>query len=161
MADRDARENWRHLLGFRDQLLGHPTIEAAYLALARAPRVTTPPMFLNQLVHLIARNLLDGETDPFVWRAAELLFRPQRLTLRNGVMLLADEETVDGHEVADRASPLVAIFGDARARALDVMTAETAANYVARHEAFDMVLDFRLGEPGRVAFARREEVICQ
>jgi hypothetical protein len=116
-------------------------------------RVTTPPLLLNQLVHLIARNMLDGETDPFVWRAAELLFRPQRLTLQDGVMLLADEEVVDGAEIPDRPSPLVAIFGDARAGSLDVMTAETAPQYHQRSDAFDMVLDFRLGEPGRAAFA--------
>ena len=37
-----------------------------------------PPLFLNQLVHLILRNALDGCTDPFVLRAAELMFRPQK-----------------------------------------------------------------------------------
>jgi Family of unknown function (DUF6352) len=153
MQDRDARENWRHLLGFRDALVKHPTLEGAYLALIRAKQVTTPPLFLNQLVHLILRNILDGERDPFVWRAAELMFRPQRLTLQDGVLLLADEELVDDTQAADRTSPLIAIFGDARARALDVMTTETAAQYPARSDAFDMVLDFRHGEPGRRAFA--------
>ena len=153
IADRDARENWQHLLGFRDQLLTHPTLEAAYLALARAPRVTTPPLFLNQLVHVLLRNMLDGETDAFVLRAAELLFRPQRLTLDDGVMLLADEEIVDGANVNDHASPLIAIFGDARAKGLDVLTPQTQALYLPRSDTFDMVLDFRLGERGRQAFA--------
>ena len=154
LADRDARENWRQLLALRAQLLAQSSIEAAYLALVGGRHVTTPPLLLNQLVHLIARNLLDGETDPYLWRAAELLFRPQRLTLQDGVMLLADEERVDGSEVPDRTSPLVAIFGDARARALDVMTPDTVALYPARSDAFDMVLDFRSGQPGRSAFAR-------
>ena len=153
IADRDARENWHHLLGFRDQLLRHKTLEAAYLALIRAPRVTTPPLFLNQLVHVILRNLLDGERDPFVVRAAELLFRPQRLTLNDGVLLLADEEVVDGSHVDDHASPLVAIFGDARAKSLDVLKSETQEQYWARSDAFDMVLDFRFGQAGRRAFA--------
>ena len=153
LLDRDARENWRHLLAFRDQLLKHPTLEAAYLALVRAAQVTTPPLFLNQLVHLILRNILDGERDPFMWRAAELLYRPQRLTLQAGVVLLADEELVDDTQAADRTSPLIAIFGDARARSLDTMTAETAPHYLARSDAFDMVLDFRHGQPGRRAFA--------
>ena len=154
LRDRDARENWRHLLAFRDTLLAHPTLEAAYLALIRAERVTPPPLFLNQLVHLIVRNILDGEGDPYVWRAAELLFRPQRLTLRDGILLLADEEVVDGSDIPDRTSPLVAIFGDARAGSLDVMTPATAPQYFERSDAFDMVLDFRHGEPGRQAFAR-------
>lgn len=153
IADRDARENWHHFMAFRDHLLRHSSLEAAYLALARAPRVTTPPLFVNQLVHLILRNMLDGETDPFMLRAAELLFRPQRLTMRDGVMLLADAEVVDGANVDAHATPLIAIFGDAKAKSLDVMTKEAAGQYFARSDAFDMVLDFRHGEPGRAAFA--------
>ncbi len=153
IADRDARENWHHLLAFRNVLLQHPTLEAAYLALIRAPRVTTPPLFLNQLVHVLLRNMLDGEADPYVVRAAEMLFRPQRLTLNDGILLLADEEVVDGTQASDHASPLVAIFGDARAKSLDVMQPETAAAYWDRSDAFDMVLDFRFGQPARQAFA--------
>lgn len=158
IQDRDARENWRHLLAFRDHLMAHPTLEAAYVALARAPKVSTPPLFLNQLVHLILRNRLDGETDPFTLRAAELMFRPQRLTLKDGIMLLADAEVVDGANADPHASPLVAIFGDAKAKALDVLQADTAAQYLERSDAFDMVFDFRHGEPGRAAFARVLEV---
>ena len=154
MADRDAIDNWLHLVGFRDALLSAPTVEAAYLALVRAPAVTTPPLFLSQLVHVIARNMLDGERDPFVLRAAEMLFRPQRLTVRDGVMLLADEELVDGSNVVDHASPLVAIFGDAKARNLDVMTDAGADAYFDRSDAFDMVVDFRHGGRARTAFAR-------
>jgi hypothetical protein len=154
LADRDARENWRHLVQFRDHLMAHPTIEGAYLSLARAQRITTPPLFLNQLVHLIARTMLEGERDMFLWRAAELLFRPQRLSMQDGVMLLADEEIVDGNAATDRASPLVAIFGDAQTRSLDVLSAANAPQYATRSDAFDMVLDFRPKEPGRKAFAR-------
>src|SRR5690348_17236148 len=33
IADADARENWRLMITFRDALLGHGSIEAAYLAL--------------------------------------------------------------------------------------------------------------------------------
>ena len=153
IADRDARENWHHLLAFRDQLLRHKTLEAAYLALIRGRQVTTPLLFLNQLAHVLLRNTLDGERDPFVLRAAELLFRPQRLTTNDGILLLADEEVVDGATVNDHGSPLVAIFGDARARGLDIMKPDNAGQYWARSDAFDMVLDFRLGEPGRRAFA--------
>jgi hypothetical protein len=153
MADRDARENWRHLLAFRDHLLAHKSLEDAYLALARYPKVSTPPVFLNQLVHIILRGLLDGETDAFRLRAAELLFRAQRLSVQDGLLLLADEETVDGNATDPHAAPLVALFGDARARSLDVLRAETAPQYFARSDTFDMVLDFRFGQPGRRAFA--------
>ena len=158
IADRDARENWRHLLAFRNHLLRHPTLEAAYLALARAPKVTVPPLFLNQLVHVILRNLLDAERDPFVLRAAEMMFRPQRLTLKDGILLLADADVVDGANADPHAAPLVAIFGDARARGLDVLLADTADDYFARSDAFDFVVDFRFGEPARAAFARVLEI---
>ena len=158
IADRDARENWRHLLAFRDHLLRHPTLEAAYMALARAPKVTVPPLFLNQLVHVILRNLLDAERDPFVLRAAEMMFRPQRLTLKDGILLLADADVVDGANADPHAAPLVAIFGDARARGLDVLLADTADDYFARSDAFDFVVDFRFGEPARAAFARVLEI---
>lgn len=154
IADRDARENWQHLIAFRDGLLAAPTLEAAYIAVVRAAKVATPPLFLNQLVHVIARNMLDDERDPYVLRAAELLFRPQRLTVKDGVMLLADEELVDGSNVVDHSSPLVAIFGDAKARNIDVMTAANAESYFGRSDGFDMALDFRHGRPARVAFAR-------
>jgi hypothetical protein len=153
MADRDARENWRHLIAFRDALLSAPTVEAAYLSIARQPKVTLPPLFLNQIVHVIARNIFDGERDPFVLRAAELLFRPQRLTIKDGVMLLADEELVDGANVNDHTSPLVAIFGDAQARNLDVMGPDNAEHYFNHSDAHHMVLDFRPEQPGRKAYA--------
>jgi Family of unknown function (DUF6352) len=154
MADRDARENWRYLIGFRDALLAAPTLEAAYLKLVRAKTVTTPPLFLNQLVQVIARNMLDGERDPFVLRAAEMLFRAQRLTIKDGVMLLADEELVDGADVKDPTSPLVAVFGDARARNMDVMTPGNAESYFGHSDAFHLVMDFRHGQPAREAFAK-------
>lgn len=152
IADRDARENWRLLLAFRDQLLAHDTLEGAYLSLVLQPRISTTPLFLTHLVHLILRNLLDGEKDALILRAAELMFRPQRLSLRDGMMLLADEELVDGAE-NDHASPLIAIFGDAKAKSLDILKPANAEQYFARSDQFDMVLDFRFGEPARQAFA--------
>lgn len=153
MADRDARENWRHFLAFRDHLLRHTSIEAAYVALAQAPKVTTPPLFLDQLVHLVLRNVLDGEEDPYVLRAGELLFRPQRLSLEEGIMLLADQDLVDGSGANDPSSPLIAVFGDARSKSLDVMVDENAQAYLGRSDAFDMAIDFRPSSRARRAFA--------
>src|SRR4029078_11225046 len=63
IADRDARENWVLMVGFRDLLLAHRTIEAAYLHLARTGFGATPPLFVNQLLHAILRNLLDDCED--------------------------------------------------------------------------------------------------
>ena len=54
-----------------------------------------PPLFVNQLSHVILRNALDGCDDPFVLRAAELFFRTQRILPHEHALLLGDEEIVD------------------------------------------------------------------
>src|SRR5436189_5933547 len=96
IADADARENWQFVLAFRDLLLRHPTLEAAYLALVRSGSIALPPLFVNQLVHVILRNALDGCDDPFVVRAAELFFRPQLIVLHEPSLVLGDEEIIGG-----------------------------------------------------------------
>jgi Family of unknown function (DUF6352) len=154
MQDPDARENWKLLLAFRDRLIAAGTLEKAYLGLVKGGMGGTPPMFVNQLVHAILRNVMDEEDDAFVLRAAELFFRPQRLTINDGVLLLADEETVDGAKVDAHASPLVAMFGEQAAKDLDVLIGDNAEGYRARSDAFDMVLDFGFGKPARDALGR-------
>lgn len=53
IVDNDARENWQFVLGFRDLLLRHRTLEAAYLSLVRSGSNSLPPLFVNQFVHVI------------------------------------------------------------------------------------------------------------
>jgi hypothetical protein len=154
ILDPDARENWRLLIDFRDRLVAAGTLEAAYLALARRGMGRTPPLFVNQLVHAILRNALDDEEDAFVLRAAEMFFRPQRLTVSDGALLLADEETVDGAKADPHASPLAAMFGEQAAKELDVLAGDNADGYRARSDAFDMVMDFGLDKPARAALGR-------
>ena len=98
------------MIAFRDLLLRHRTLEAAYLALVREGLGRTPPLFLNQLAHVILRNVLDGCDDPWVLRAAELFFRPQIVTLHEGSLLAADEETIAGAG-GGPVSPLVSMLG--------------------------------------------------
>ena len=96
IADADARENWQVMIAFRDRLMRHPTLEAAYRRHRARRRARSRHLFLNQLVHVILRNALDGCDDPFVLRAAELFFRAQRMTLHEGSLIAADEETIAG-----------------------------------------------------------------
>jgi hypothetical protein len=151
LADPDARENWSMLIAFRDLLLQTETLERAYLALVRDGMGRTPPLFVNQLVHAILRNALDEEDSAFVLRAAEMFFRPQRLTVNDGALLLADEETVDGAKVDTHASPLVAMFGEQAAKDLDILIGDNGEGYKARSDAFDMVLDFSFDKEARGA----------
>ena len=150
IADRDARENWGLMTAWRDRLVGHRTVEAAYLDLVRRGVGDTPPLFINQLVHVILRNLLDGCGDPFVLRAAELFFRPQRLTVHAGSLIAADTETVAGTG-AQPVSPLVAMLGLPAPGEIDVLNADNAQSYWERSDLFDMALDLTAGRRGLAA----------
>ncbi len=157
MADPDAQENYRHLLAFRDHLLAHGSIEGAYLTLFQYG-VQVPPLFLDQLAHVILRALLEGCDDPFRPRAAELLFRSQRLTRQDGALMLADEETVAMYAETGGLGALGRLLQQAetpaRAVTLDVLTETNAALYWARSDKFDTVLDVSFTRPGLDALCR-------
>lgn len=166
IEDEDARENYEIVLNFRDYLLRHGTIEAAYAALFKLDGPVEPvrlaPIFLDQMVHVILRGLLEGCEDPFRLRAAELLFRSQKVTIQDGNMMLADEEVIDlyastggfgdlGRLIVEAQTPL-------RQMDLDVMTEGNVHDYWERADRFDMVLDITFGRPGLDALCRVLEV---
>ena len=155
LADTDARDNYELFVRFRDHLLSHATLESAYLALFRTSDIALPALFIDQLVHAILRNLLDGTDDPMRARAAELLFRTQQLTRKDSAIMLADEETI-----AMRAQggvglvQLVAGQGRPGEVTLDVLDTRNAAAYWDRADRFDTVLNFSFAQPGLDAFCR-------
>jgi hypothetical protein len=162
IADADARENWEMFLGFRDRVAGHPTLEAAWLALYRHGVAGIPPIFLQMLTHLVARAALDGEGDPQVLRAAELFFRPQRAAIHQGSLLLADAETVERETAADGGfgtlGRLLIEAGTApRGVELDVLNDANAHLYRARSDAHDFCLDIVEGGAGQRALGRAIE----
>jgi hypothetical protein len=152
IADVDARENWQLLIDFRDHLLRHKTLEAAYVELARNGLGRFPLLFINQLVHVILRNALDGVTDVRVLRAAELFFRTQRVTLHDGSLIAADEETIGGINTAP-TSPLVSMLGLPAESAIDVLNNDNSQTYWERSDQFDMALDLTAGREGLEALA--------
>jgi hypothetical protein len=151
MADPDARENWQVMLTFRDQLISHRTLEAAYLDLVRRG-AKVPHLFINQLVHAILRNALDGCSDPYVLRAAELFFRPQRMTVHDGSLIAADEETLAGTSGAP-VSPLVSMLGIPAEAEIDVMNDDNAEFYFHHSDSFHVALDLTAGRRGLQALA--------
>jgi len=157
IGDEDARENWRLLIGFRDHLLRHATLEAAFMDLARSGFGTVPPLFVNQLVHVILRNALDRSEDPRVLRAAELFFRTQRVTLHNGSLIAADEETIGGGNAAP-VTPLVSMLGIPPEAEIDVINGANADSYWERSDQFDMALDLTAGREGLDALAKAMEL---
>ena len=111
-----------------------------------------PPLFINQLVHVILRNALDGCDDACVLRAAELFFRPQRVTLHEGSLIAADEETIGGVN-ATPVSPLVSMLGIPAEAEIDVINDDNADSYWERSDQFDMALDLTAGRSGLDALA--------
>ncbi len=155
IKDADARENWEVMLGFRAVLLAHPTLEAAYLDIVRNNR-KVPHIFLNQLVHVILRSALEGCEDPYVLRAAELFFRPQQMTLHDGSLIAADEETIAGASNKP-VSPLVSMLGIPAEAQIDVMNDDNAGHYFEHSDQFHVALDLSGGQRGHIALARAME----
>jgi Family of unknown function (DUF6352) len=161
LADPEARENWDLMLAVRDRLLGARTVEAAYLDLVRDGARGIAPLFLNQLVHLILRNALDGCEDPYVLRAAELLFRPQRVSFHDGTALLADADVIETDEKGAGRSPLVAMLGKEPETSLDVLDDANGWTYWSRSDAFTMALNLGSNPRSREGLARVIEVFVR
>jgi hypothetical protein len=152
IADADARENWQMLIAFRDHLVRHKTLEAAYAELVKLGLKNTPPLFVNQLVHVVMRNALDGIDDASVVRAGEMFYRTQRVTMHEGSLIAADEEKVGGANPAS-VSPLVSMLGIPAEAHIHVINGENADSYWERSDQFDMAIDLTAGRDGLVALA--------
>jgi hypothetical protein len=145
IEDADARANYTVFLAFRDALLAAGTLESYYLHLMRSERITLPPVFVDHLVRMIVVHLLDDGDDPFEARAAELLYRPQRLTITEGRMLSADRAVVDllnetggfgdiGRLLVQSKAPMAALE-------MRVLGTDNAADFWAHRERHSFVLD--------------------
>jgi hypothetical protein len=159
LADPDVAANYRLMLRFRDDLLIAGTLERCYMTIFERGAIDTPPLFLEQLTHMMLRGLLDGTDDPIRIRAAELLFREQRVTIQGGAVMVADAEIVDRHQQPEDAPINLARLlsgGEAAATPveLDVLSAENAESYWERSDHFDMVLDLRFAGAGLDALCR-------
>ncbi len=157
IADEDAADNYRVVLRFRDHLVKHQTIEAAYSALFSGETIAIPPIFIDQMVHLILRSVLGEVDDPMQLRAAELFFREQAVTVGDDQLMLADQEIVEvqsqngfgslGQLLAEAGTPT-------RSVSLDVMGDDNKHDYWERSDRFDMAVDFRFTQPAPDALGR-------
>jgi hypothetical protein len=149
IADADARENWEVMIGWRDHLVKHRTLEAAYLDIVRN-NIRFPHIFVGQLTQAILRNALDDCEDVFILRAAEIFFRPQKLLMQDGMVTAIDEET-DSLLGRQPQLPLVAFLGLPAATEVDMLNDSTAGSYRERSDRFDMSLDLTAGQRGPAA----------
>jgi hypothetical protein len=159
LVDGDARDNYRVLLRFRDRLIAAGTLEACYADLFRdAAPIDVPPLFVDQLVHAILRHLLEGCEDALRVRAAELFFREQKATLRDGQVLLADAETVAMHASGERYGGLGRLIVEAQGTLgrvdLDVLGPDNADLYWSRESRFDTVIPIQHGSAALDALCR-------
>jgi hypothetical protein len=157
IKDADARHNYGVVLRFRDKLLSAGSVEGAYMSLFR-DKIDVPPMFIDQLAHVILRNILDGCEDPLQARAAELFFREQKATIKDGHALLADLETVEMHASGNRYGSIgrliVEAQGDLAKTELDVIDRANAATYWQRESKHDTVISLTFGRAALDALAR-------
>jgi uncharacterized protein DUF6352 len=158
VEDADARDNWREFLRFRDRVLAFPTLEAAYRDLFRRQAVDLAPAFVDAMVHAIVRATLEDGADAWLCRAAEMLFRRQRLATEEGRVLAADSATLEAfHETGGFGSVgrlLRRQSTEMPAVKMDVLNAENAAFYFMRDELYSFVLDITPGGEGAQALAR-------
>ena len=93
--DEDARENYALFLRFRDDVESAGSLESAYIGWMQSGQIQIPPLFIDLVVQAIVCQMLSDVEDAWVWRAAELLFRRQRITVRDGRVLSGDSDTLD------------------------------------------------------------------
>jgi Family of unknown function (DUF6352) len=157
VEDEDARDNYRVVLAFRKKLLDAGSVEGAYLRLFKGP-VDVPPLFIEHMVHVILRNILGGCDDPLRLRAAEIFFREQKATIREGHALLADLETVERHASGNRYGSIgrliVEAQGELATAELDVLDRANAGLYWDRESRYDTVISVTYGRPALDALAR-------
>lgn len=159
IADADARENYRIWLRFRDRLIAAASLESAYAGLFRGEGVDVPPLFVHQLTQILLRHILGERADPIEARAAEMLFRPQKIAvLEDGTVMAADDETVDLYATTAGFGSLGELLRKesvpARSVDLDVLTRDTADDYWNRDERHDLSISLNRGQPPLEALCR-------
>ena len=157
LADKDAAENYKVVLTYRNLLADAGTLEMAYLVLMRSGGIAIPPVFIDQLVHIILANMLRDCDDAMRVRTAELFFREQSVSTDNDMVMLADQEIVDmqarvgetgiGQLLTETEIPQ-------RQVELDILDDENADIYWERSDRFDTVIDMRHTRPANNALAR-------
>lgn len=157
LADSDARENYRVFIRFRGRLLAAETLEAFYFDLFRDD-IAVPPDFIHHTAQVILRGILDAANDGLEARAAELFFRKQRVSISDGAIMLADDETVTMHASGGGFGNLGKLLEEGRTSPrtieLDVLDEASAGRYFERDERHDTVLNLNHGRPGCQALAR-------
>ena len=151
IADADVRENYGVWLRFRQRITAAPSLEAAYVALFR-DGVDVAPVLVHQLTEILLRHILGTGADPIEARAAEMLFRAQKVAVTgDGAVMAADASTVEllattggfgslGELLQQNRTPVRTID-------LDTLDSANAAAYWDRDERHDLAVSLNRGRP--------------
>lgn len=159
VEDEDARDNYAIWLRFRARLLAAPSLEAAYAGLFTGAGVDVPPLFVAQLTQVLLRHVLGERTAPMEARAAEMLYRPQRIAVMpDGAVMAADAATVELFATTGGFGSLGELLAQSRTPSrsieLDVLDADTADQYWERDERHDFSVSLNRGRPALDALCR-------
>ena len=145
LQDEDARENYAMFLGFRDSLVAAGTLERYYLNLFLQGTVNVPPLFVDLIAQAILRNILDEAHDPVEARAAEMLFRSQRITIQDGQILAGDRNVLDMYNETGGLGEMGRLLKESKAplRAinLEVLGGDNAMHYWQADKDHTFLLD--------------------
>ena len=159
MADADIKENYQVMIEFRDHLVTSGSLENGYLNLFKnKSSVQIPPLFINHLVQIILRNILDDTLYPLWARCSEILFRDQTISVRDENVMTADSETVSSHLSSDSPLNFDTKIGKNGANSseieLDVLTEKNAEIYWDRSDKYDTAVDLRVWGEANTALCR-------
>ena len=151
IKEKDVVFNYEVILKFREFLSNYPTLEAAYLAIARGQPINFPPLFVDQLVQIILRNILNENSFALQIRASELFFRTQVVTIAEDEIMVADEAVVQlqAEQKNIDKKGLNQLEVD-----IDILRESSADNYWERSDKFDTSIDLAYTKPGLDALAR-------
>jgi len=151
IKDKDVVFNYEVILKFREFLSNYATLEAAYLAISRGQSINFPPLFVDQLVQIILRNILNENSFALQVRASELFFRSQVVTIAEDEIMVADEAVVQlqaEQKNIDTNKPNQLEVD------IDILRESSADNYWERSDKFDTSIDLAYTKPGLDALAR-------
>ena len=151
IKDKDVVFNYEVILKFREFLSNYATLEAAYLAISRGQSINFPSLFVDQLVQIILRNILNENSFALQVRASELFFRTQVVTIAEDEIMVADEAVVQlqaEQKNIDTNKPNQLEVD------IDILRESSADNYWERSDKFDTSIDLAYTKPGLDALAR-------
>ncbi len=159
MADVDIQANYAIWFRYRAKLLAASSLESFYMSLFEGEGVDVPPLFVAQLTQIFLRHILGEQAHPFEIRVAELLYRPQKITiLEDGIVMAADHETIERNAQASEFGNIIDLLKNQsmamRSLDLDVLHDDNAKLYWGRDESHDFAIQLNFDQPALPALAK-------